>query len=84
MSHYPNCEKCGLNNFMVVDTDGNWRCLRCKPLKKPRRKIGQHKYVGVKCKYPGCTFQARAKGYCKTHYHSVIAKKSLGKNQGGK
>lgn len=29
---------------------------------------------GKKCKYPGCNFEARAKGYCLNHYKTTREK----------
>jgi len=32
---------------------------------------------GKICKYPGCTFKARAKGYCINHYKYIKEEKNV-------
>ena len=35
------------------------------------RSINRYKYIGVKCKTPGCPFNARCRGYCMTCYTNL-------------
>jgi len=30
--------------------------------------VHRYKYANVKCKEPGCDFNARCRGYCRLHY----------------
>lgn len=38
------------------------------------KKLFRNKYVGVRCKEPGCSHQARCHGYCVNHYNKYIEK----------
>lgn len=42
---------------------------RAKPKKYMRNQ-------GKTCKFPGCEFKAKSKGYCKIHYNSINKKKN--------
>lgn len=41
---------------------------------KPKKPF-RNKYIGIKCKYPGCLYQARCKGYCVNYYNEYIKEK---------
>ena len=36
--------------------------------RKKKYEVNKYKYIGVKCKSPGCEHNARAMGYCKVCY----------------